>query len=391
MFENVIGHDETREVLRRAITDGTLPPAILLSGPRFTAKTTTALEMARTLTCHEEGRWGCTCPACLRQRSLQHQGTVLLGPRSFGLDIRAAADSYRREPRTGTRFLLLRAVRRLTRRFDPALWDERRLKELSGPVGALEELLEEFEVGAEDPRTDEKTLKEIEKRVTTLLGSLPHDLMPVSLVRALAVWAYTTGGSDNRVVIIEEAHTMSEASRNAMLKILEEPPSGIYFILTSSRRRAIIPTILSRVRTYELAPRGPEEDAEVLRRVFRIEDEGRRSLHDFFLSFRSETEERYRALAKGILENALGSVSLRRELDATVLEGDARENAQYLLETMTELARPALVGSRGETSRRLAVIRETINDAWNRIDTRNMIPETVIEAMAIRLREGSGA
>lgn len=386
MFENVIGHEQLRTILAAAIAEGTLPPAVLLSGPRFVAKTTIALEMARALTCHGEGAWACSCPACLRQRSLQHQGTLLLGPRSFALDIHAAAEAYRREPRTGTRFLLVRAVRRLTRRFDPALWEERRLKELSGPVGTLEALLEEFEIDRGDERAETKTLKEIEKQVARLLGSLPHDIVPVSVVRALANWAHTTGGSENRVVIIEEAHTMSKASRNAMLKILEEPPTGIHFVLTSSRRRAIIPTILSRVRTYEVAPRPLEDDVEVLRRIFRVENERYRSLSDFFRSYRGETDDRYRSLARAILKETPGDAVLRRELQATVLEGDARENAQYLLETMAEYARQILPESDGATAQRLVAIRDEINDAWSRIETRNMNPGAVLEAMVIRLR-----
>lgn len=52
----------------------------------------------------------------------------------------------------------------------------------------------------------------------------------------------------NRVVLITEAEAMNPAAANALLKILEEPPASVYFILVSSRTRAIIPTILSRCR-----------------------------------------------------------------------------------------------------------------------------------------------
>ena len=48
---------------------------------------------------------------------------------------------------------------------------------------------------------------------------------------------------------------MSESVRNALLKILEEPPSDCNFILLTSKRNAILPTILSRVRTYEFKNR----------------------------------------------------------------------------------------------------------------------------------------
>lgn len=50
-----------------------------------------------------------------------------------------------------------------------------------------------------------------------------------------------------QVVIIHEAHTMQRAAANSLLKILEEPPSGVYFILTAPVGDALLPTILSRV------------------------------------------------------------------------------------------------------------------------------------------------
>lgn len=387
MFENVIGHTQTVAVLDAAIAAQALPPAVLLSGPRFSAKSTIALEIARALTCHEDGAWGCSCPSCLRQRSLQHQGTLLIGPRSFALDIHAAIAAYRREPRTGTRFLLLRTVRRLTRRFDPVLWEERRLKDLSGPIGTIEALLEEFEIDRGDERAEKKVLGEIEKLVTKLLGSLPHDLSPVSLVRALASWAYTSGGSGKRVVIIEEAHTMGDAARNAMLKILEEPPTDIFFVLTSSRRPAMIPTILSRLRTYEIAPRGAVEENDVMRRIFRFTPENTMTLRDFFLSFRGETEERYRSLARSILNEKIGIAAVRRELATTVLQGDPRENAQYLLETIGEHARLSLSKADAGRTLRLDRVRRSIDEAWNRIESRNMNPLMTLEALAIRFQE----
>lgn len=388
MFENVIGHAEVLRAIESAITTGSLPPAVLLSGPRFGAKSTIALEAARAITCHGDGAWGCTCPSCVRQRSLQHQSTLFVGPRSFALDIHAAIEAYRREPRTGTRFLLIRAVRRLTRRFDPILWEDRRLKDLEGPVGALEIVLEDFEMKNAEEQPEEKAIREIETRVKKLLAVLPHDLIPVSLVRALASWAHTTGGSGNRVVIIEEAHSMSDAARNAMLKTLEEPPPGITFLLTSSRRSAIIPTILSRIRTYEIPMRGEGDQREVLRRIFRLQEPLSLTLREFFLSFRGEIEERYRALARTILAGDAGIAVVRRELKATVLDGDSRENAQYLLETIGELARRRLAGGGVLETQRLSRIGSVLDETWNRIGTRNMSPALTIEALAIAMKEG---
>lgn len=48
------------------------------------------------------------------------------------------------------------------------------------------------------------------------------------------------------VFVIEEAHLMNKNSQNALLKLLEEPPSGVYFILLTDSLSNIIPTVRSR-------------------------------------------------------------------------------------------------------------------------------------------------
>lgn len=50
-----------------------------------------------------------------------------------------------------------------------------------------------------------------------------------------------------RVVIIHQAHTMLAAAANSLLKILEEPPQGLFFILTAPLGDSLLETILSRV------------------------------------------------------------------------------------------------------------------------------------------------
>ena len=68
------------------------------------------------------------------------------------------------------------------------------------------------------------------------------------------------GGHRNgaRTVIIEPAEAMNAAAENALLKILEEPPASVYFILVSSRFRQLLPTIRSRCRILKLARPKPD-------------------------------------------------------------------------------------------------------------------------------------
>ncbi|MBI3525880.1 MAG: DNA polymerase III subunit delta' [Betaproteobacteria bacterium] len=72
----------------------------------------------------------------------------------------------------------------------------------------------------------------------------------VDQIRALADFVFV--GSHrlgSRVAIIAPAEAMNPAAANALLKVLEEPPPDVYFILISSNWRRLIPTIRSRCRS----------------------------------------------------------------------------------------------------------------------------------------------
>ena len=56
-----------------------------------------------------------------------------------------------------------------------------------------------------------------------------------------------------RVYIIDEVHMLSSAAFNAFLKTLEEPPAHAIFILATTEKHKIIPTILSRCQIYDFA------------------------------------------------------------------------------------------------------------------------------------------
>ncbi len=54
-----------------------------------------------------------------------------------------------------------------------------------------------------------------------------------------------------RVFIIDEVHMLSQAAFNAFLKTLEEPPSYAVFILATTEKHKVLPTILSRCQIYD--------------------------------------------------------------------------------------------------------------------------------------------
>lgn len=54
-----------------------------------------------------------------------------------------------------------------------------------------------------------------------------------------------------KVIILDEVHMLSAAASNALLKTLEEPPSYVIFILATTEKQKILPTILSRCQTFD--------------------------------------------------------------------------------------------------------------------------------------------
>ena len=54
-----------------------------------------------------------------------------------------------------------------------------------------------------------------------------------------------------KVFIIDEVHMLSQAAFNAFLKTLEEPPPYAIFILATTEKHKILPTILSRCQIYD--------------------------------------------------------------------------------------------------------------------------------------------
>lgn len=71
----------------------------------------------------------------------------------------------------------------------------------------------------------------------------------IDQIRALADFVFVgSHRHGSRVVIVAPAEAMTPAAANSLLKVLEEPPAGVYFILVSGAWRKLLPTIRSRCR-----------------------------------------------------------------------------------------------------------------------------------------------
>ncbi len=76
-----------------------------------------------------------------------------------------------------------------------------------------------------------------------------------------------------RVLVLCDAHTMTPQAQNALLKILEEPPRHLVFILTCENRAQLLATIRSRVQTVSLGGVEWEQAAPFLREKLPDTDE----------------------------------------------------------------------------------------------------------------------
>ena len=307
MFENLV-NQEAGKLLAADIRHNRLPGAILFSGSEASGKLTAALETARILSCHEnpQGKWLCECPSCLQHKSLICSNLMLMGPRDCSLEISAAAKTFtdahfiNAKFIDAARYLFLRSVRKLTLRFNGILWEgDSSLNKIGSLIEEINENLEVLDFPRElsDVTEVKKICEEISKLCNKLEEDFLYDSIPINQVRNMEAWAHIKTEEGRKTVIIENADRMQTSVRNALLKILEEPPEDVVFILLTSKRNAIMQTILSRVRTYNFSDRTLNQQREVITRVFHNEDFSG-SINDYLLTYLPVTPSEIKGQAR---------------------------------------------------------------------------------------------
>ncbi len=190
MFERVVGQEGAKRTLGSMVESGNIPHTLLLTGPYGAGKGETALELARMLLCENGFASGCdACGACRRARLLEHPDLHVLFP-------------FRRKPETN----------------DGEWYEElQRHKQLLAGTAYSPVVYEKGRSIVKD------IVNEAQERL--LEGSLE-------------------GG--RKVCVILGADRLNPTTGNRLLKILEEPPDGVHFILTAERVSSVLPTIVSR-------------------------------------------------------------------------------------------------------------------------------------------------
>lgn len=370
MLENLVGQPASISIISD-IKNNKFPGAVLFAGNPCTGKLTAALEVARALSCNGDDKphWLCECPSCLRHKALNCSNILLMGPRDCSLEISAAKDSFIKSYRDNdshlkaNRYLFLRSVRKLTLRFSGILWEgESNLSKLAPLMEKINENLELIDFPRELPPFDQtvKVCTELEADSLKLESDFLYDSIPVNQVRNMEQWACIKADEGKKTIIIENAERMQVSVRNALLKILEEPPADCVFILLTTQRNAIMQTILSRVRTYNFMERPLEIQKEVITRVFHNEYFNG-EINEYLLGYlpvpASKLRENARNFVKGIFH---GNIP---DCDTVVKDNqnfEPRIELKIFLNGIAQVFRPLMQSQKGSEacSQALKVLRE---------------------------------
>ena len=206
----------------------------------------------------------------------------------------------------------------------------------------------------------------------------------------VSYWTHNTSPGRNKVVILEGAEKMLEGSRNALLKTLEEPAPGCYFILIATNKGAVIPTILSRSRSYFFPERTVQETQEVLTKIFREDPGDYHGLKEYFLAWNTAPVQQLRSLAKRFLTSALGKGVGDGSLEEIMLENADKKYASLFLLELVSLLQELVASGNPELKELSLPLLETwynkIRETQTRIELYNLNPSLGLENLFYSLR-----
>lgn len=76
---------------------------------------------------------------------------------------------------------------------------------------------------------------------------------------------------EKKAFVVGDFAEATPAAQNKLLKLLEEPPAGVVFLLGATTAFPVLPTVLSRVKTLEIPPFEPKEIAACLARIYKTD------------------------------------------------------------------------------------------------------------------------
>lgn len=210
-WQNIIGQNLQVGILQKAVSSGRLAHAYLFAGPEGTGKESVAFELARALNCetrapaNETGSCG-TCRSCRDIGSFMHPDIEYVFP------VESA----------------------LLEKNDPAKSENKRITEARE---RYESLIEQKQQNPYFTPSMDRSVGILTEQVTALQQKA--SFMPAE--------------KGKKVFIISQPEKLHPSAANKLLKLLEEPPEHVLFILVSSRPESVLPTIRSRCQTLKFS------------------------------------------------------------------------------------------------------------------------------------------
>jgi DNA polymerase-3 subunit delta' len=172
--------------------------------------------------------------------------------------------------------------------------------------------------------------------------------IPVEYLRQLQrELSYAPTEAPRKVGLVFDAERMQPAGANSLLKILEEPPGRVIFLLVSAAPERLLPTVVSRCQRLALGPMG----AEVLRSQLELEGVAGERLE---LAVRMGAGSLQRAK-----EVAAGEYDEMRRTVEEFLSGGAEQRDEVYWSVLDELG-----GDRGQLERFLEVCGLYLRDLF---------------------------
>lgn len=125
-------------------------------------------------------------------------------------------------------------------------------------------------------------------------------------------------GSKYKVYIIDEVHMLSTSAFNALLKILEEPPAHVIFVLATTEGQKLPATVVSRCLVYNF---GETSKEDVVRKLRKIVSEEKIKVKEEMLAQIVETVGLSHRDAQKLLEQLAMESASGKIVDLTVLTG----------------------------------------------------------------------
>lgn len=320
-WDQVIGQARVKQTLQAAIGSHRLAHAYLFWGYPGIGKDALAIEFARTLLCSKQQTAACgECSSCRKMETLHHPNLKLIFPL-------------------------------------PGVDTPKKSVNGDGEEPVENEVFDEIRRQVSEKAADPYFHIEIPKA----------KFIRVPSIRELKKQSSMSGAEvGKKVFIIFDADAMNDESANSLLKVLEEPLDGVFFLLVTSRRDAVKQTIISRCQSIQCQLLSEAEIAAALVQRQHISEKKAQSSarlsngsYTRAIELQGEDIAQYRNDVISFLRSILGSspIKLMQEQEE-YLSGNKRDHVEQLLSMMLVWFRDTIMMREGSVHHILNIDQE---------------------------------